>query len=292
MTALAVVFLAAAAAPALAAPGDGDRAQRMEHRDRPQRDGGARDFNRGARPDGGDFNRGDRGGRGDGSGDRGPRVREAPQAPQAPQAVQAPAPRGERFQGGGEQRSWNRDGDGRRGGADRKNDGRNNDARSNDGRRDWNGRGGDGQRGDRDRNNDGRRDWDRNNEGRRDWNGRGDGRRDGDRNNDGRRDWNGRRDGDHRRWEHGRYPHSYSSSHRYRYRYAWRPPVGFYVHAWNYGDFLPRGWFGPGYWLIDPWEYDLPLPPPGFDWVRVGDDALLVDQFTGRIVQVVRDVFW
>ena len=34
------------------------------------------------------------------------------------------------------------------------------------------------------------------------------------------------------------------------------------------------------------------LPPPGFDWVRSGPDALLIDQFSGRIVQVVRNVFW
>lgn len=92
------------------------------------------------------------------------------------------------------------------------------------------------------------------------------------------------------RWDQGRYPPVYHSSHRYRH--YWRPPSGFYVRAWGYGDYLPRSWYGGDYWVVDPWRYDLPLPPPGFDWVRVGDDAVLVDRFSGRIVQVVRDVFW
>lgn len=68
--------------------------------------------------------------------------------------------------------------------------------------------------------------------------------------------------------------------------------MGFYLRSWSYGDFFPRGWYGPGYWIVDPWQYDLPLPPPGFEWVRSGPDALLIDEYTGRIVQVVRHVFW
>jgi Ni/Co efflux regulator RcnB len=34
------------------------------------------------------------------------------------------------------------------------------------------------------------------------------------------------------------------------------------------------------------------MPPSGFDWVRVGYDAILVDAYTGQVVQVVRMVFW
>lgn len=119
----------------------------------------------------------------------------------------------------------------------------------------------------------------------------GDGRRDWDRGNDDRRDW-GRRDRDNRysQWQRGRYPSVYFSSSRYRN--AWRPPSGYYAYNWGYGDFLPRTWFGPGSWLIDPWRYDLPLPPPGFDWVRAGYDALLIDAYSGHVVQVVRNVFW
>ncbi|HEY8574339.1 RcnB family protein [Phenylobacterium sp.] len=180
------------------------------------------------------------------------------------------------------------DGDGRRGDGDR--DGRRDGDR--DGRR-WDGdrdgrRDGDrdGRRWDGDR--DGRRDGDR--DGRR-WDGDRDGRRDGAR--DGRR-WDGERRGpptNHPRWDGRRYPHSYNSRHRYR-GHLWRPPSGFYVRLWSFGDVLPRGWYEPDYRIIDWWVYDLPIPPPGYDWVRVGYDALLIDRFTGRVVQVVRFVFW
>ena len=67
---------------------------------------------------------------------------------------------------------------------------------------------------------------------------------------------------------------------------------GFYVHVWNFGDYLPRGWYASNYRILDWWTYDLPVPPPGYAWVRVGDDALLIDEFNGRVIQVVRYVFW
>jgi Ni/Co efflux regulator RcnB len=92
-------------------------------------------------------------------------------------------------------------------------------------------------------------------------------------------------------WERGRFPPVYASSHRYRVD-PYRRPYGFFVRSWAFGDFLPRGWYGPGYWIDDFYDYDLPWPPPGYHWVRVGPDVLLVDDYTGRIVQVVRDLFW
>lgn len=121
-------------------------------------------------------------------------------------------------------------------------------------------------------------------------------RRDNGRRGDVRRDDNRsgyyRRDGrDAPRWESGRYPRVYSSPHRYRVP-AYRRPPGFYVRSWAFGEVLPRGWYGPEYRLFDWWAYGLPMPPPGYSWVRVGADVLLVDDFSGRIVQVVRYVFW
>ena len=92
------------------------------------------------------------------------------------------------------------------------------------------------------------------------------------------------------RWAPRRYPPVYNSPSRYRGAY-WRPPEGFYVRSWRYGEVLPRGWYGPDYRLFDWWSFALPEPPPGYDWVRVGPDALLVDDY-GRIYQVVRGVFW
>jgi Ni/Co efflux regulator RcnB len=93
------------------------------------------------------------------------------------------------------------------------------------------------------------------------------------------------------RWERGRYPPVYWSQQRYRLG-AYRAPYGYYSRAWAFGDFLPRGWYAEDYWLDDFFDYGLPYPPPGFEWVRVGGDALLVDRYSGRIVQVVRGIFW
>jgi Ni/Co efflux regulator RcnB len=73
---------------------------------------------------------------------------------------------------------------------------------------------------------------------------------------------------------------------------AYRAPYGFYVRDWGFGDILPRGWYGDQYYLGDFLDYDLPYPPPGYAWVRVGGDAIMIDRYTGRIVQVVRGIFW
>ena len=120
--------------------------------------------------------------------------------------------------------------------------------------------------------------------------------RDRDHDRDGRRPdrWDGRgqprwQHGEH--WQRGRLPPVFWSEHRYHLR-PYRAPYGYYVRDWGFGDFLPRGWFGNDYWIDDFLDYDLPYPPPGYEWVRVGGDALLVDRYTGRVAQVVRGIFW
>lgn len=271
--------------------------------------------------------RGGRGGgeRSQGMGERGPRstvpayreARPAPVAPQAREPRQAPVapqasgegrPGGQRWEGraegrrGGELQAGRRgrwtdnDGDGQvRTPADQIDREDRNEAREwrryNNGQtlrdagqagRQWS----DGQRGDGRRDGYDRRDNDRRDGDRRDNDRRWDGRRDGDRRWDGR----GPR-GDHPRWERNRYPHSYQSQRRFRLG-AYYPPSGFSLQLWNYGDYLPRAWYSDNYRLTDWWNYDLPMPPPGFDWVRVGPDALLIDTFTGEVVQVVRYLFW
>ena len=100
------------------------------------------------------------------------------------------------------------------------------------------------------------------------------------------------RDRDHgRRWYDSRqWRRSYHAPRRFRaapYRY----PRGWYEREWFYGDILPWGWFGGGYYL-NWWSYGLPMPPIGCEWVRVGSDALLVDVWSGRVVTVYYDLFW
>jgi len=178
---------------------------------------------------------------------------------------------------------WNRDRDGRAGDGARLGqsgrDDRNRDQWDRDHGRWDQGRNGDHDRGDRGNGERGR--WDQG--------------RNGD--ND-RWDHNGDRGRDHRglppnwrHWQRGQTPNVYSASHRYHVG-PYRPPYGWYVRAWGYGDILPSGWYGSNFWIDDFYDYDLPWPPPGMHWVRVGDDAFLVDDYSGRIVQVIRDMFW
>ena len=103
----------------------------------------------------------------------------------------------------------------------------------------------------------------------------------------------GRRDRDYRRprYDEHRYPRHWRPSHRYRGSF-YRPPIGFYFNVWSYNDRLPWGWYTPEYWIDDWWRYGLPMPPIGCEWVRVGRDVLLVDVFSGRVLQVVHNLFW
>ena len=99
------------------------------------------------------------------------------------------------------------------------------------------------------------------------------------------------RDGGMAHWAPGRYPSVLWAQDRFHIG-PYRPPYGYYSRAWAFGDFLPRPWFAEPYWIDDFVDYDLPYPPPGFTWVRVGPDALMIDEYSGRIVQVVRGIFW
>ena len=78
-----------------------------------------------------------------------------------------------------------------------------------------------------------------------------------------------------------------------RFRIApYRRPPGFYSHRWSWGEFLPAPFWVRDYWLIDYFAYGLPPPPFGAIWVRVGDDALLIDRYTGEIIEVDYEVFY
>lgn len=55
---------------------------------------------------------------------------------------------------------------------------------------------------------------------------------------------------------------------------------------------LPGLFWARQYWLTDYTIYDLPPPPFGAIWVRVGSDALLIDQTSGMIIEVDYGVFY
>jgi Ni/Co efflux regulator RcnB len=60
---------------------------------------------------------------------------------------------------------------------------------------------------------------------------------------------------------------------------------------WGYGSFLPRAWLVPARFVVDFGYYNLAAPPPNFEWVQDGPDALLVNLNTGMVVQVVPGAF-
>jgi len=91
-------------------------------------------------------------------------------------------------------------------------------------------------------------------------------------------------------YDRGYYRPSFRSIQRYRAP-AYRYPSGWYARTWSFGDYLPYGWYTPSYYL-DYWRYALPQPPIGCEWIRVGDDAVLVDVWSGQVLSVYYDLFW
>jgi len=59
----------------------------------------------------------------------------------------------------------------------------------------------------------------------------------------------------------------------------------------GYGEFWPRAWLSPEYFIADFAAYDLGAPPANYEWVQNGPDALLVNLYTGMVVQVVPGAF-
>ena len=89
------------------------------------------------------------------------------------------------------------------------------------------------------------------------------------------------------------FPRVFNPGERFHWRGGfWRGPPGWYYHNWFYGEYLPYGWFAPDWWIADFWDYDLPVPPYGYEWVRNGPDALLVNINTGFVAEVVPGIFY
>jgi Ni/Co efflux regulator RcnB len=88
----------------------------------------------------------------------------------------------------------------------------------------------------------------------------------------------------------GVFPHQFYAQHRY-HGWEYHEPHGWFFRNWVFGEYLPWGWYAPDYY-IDYYDYSLPPPPIGCEWVRVGDDALLVDVWTGEVLSVYHNLFW
>lgn len=198
----------------------------------------------------------------------------------APDVRQAPAP----------QRNW----------VDRNRDGANTPRQQGwDGQR-WQGQNNDRSRvertvpqqrwdGNRDRYDRNRGDWDRNRSGYdRDRGGYDRNRGGWDRNRSGgnwNRDW--RRDNRYN-WQ------SYRTHNRHIYNLGryYSPYNNWSYRRLNIGFYLQPLFFSQSYWIDDPWQYRLPEAYGPYRWVRYYDDALLVDIYSGEVVDVLYDFFW
>ena len=89
------------------------------------------------------------------------------------------------------------------------------------------------------------------------------------------------------------FPRTFNPSNRFHWRGgSWNGPRGYYYRPWFYGQVLPFGWFSSEWYIDDYYDYDLPVPPYGFEWVRNGPDALLVNIGTGMVVESVPGIFY
>jgi hypothetical protein len=102
--------------------------------------------------------------------------------------------------------------------------------------------------------------------------------------------------------------HRWSGEWRRDHRYDWRAyrrnhsrlfRIGRYYdpYRWGYRRFnigfsIGSGYYGSNYWLNDPWMYRLPPVYGPYRWVRYYDDALLVNIYTGQVVDVIYSFFW
>lgn len=94
-----------------------------------------------------------------------------------------------------------------------------------------------------------------------------------------------------REFEKRAFQRNYPAPRRFRLG-AFRPPPGWQYRRWVYGQYLPPMFWVRTYWITNFWLYNLDRPPIGCEWIRYGNDALLVDVVTGEILQVVYDVFY
>ena len=87
------------------------------------------------------------------------------------------------------------------------------------------------------------------------------------------------------------YHRNFNASRRF-HAPVYHRPAGWYQRRWTYGEILPSLFWAPQFWLSDYYDFGLMPPPADTVWVRDGDDALLIDRFTGEIIQVDYNVFY
>ncbi|MEO1649266.1 MAG: RcnB family protein, partial [Pseudomonadota bacterium] len=70
------------------------------------------------------------------------------------------------------------------------------------------------------------------------------------------------------------------------------PFRGHFYRPLRIGFFLDSLFFQPRFFINDPWAFRLPPVYGPYRWVRYYDDVLLVDVYTGEVVDVIQNFFW
>jgi Ni/Co efflux regulator RcnB len=99
--------------------------------------------------------------------------------------------------------------------------------------------------------------------------------------------WNGNWRNDHRYdWR------EYRRHHRSLFHFGiFIDPFGWNYQPFDIGYRMWPAYYGNQYW-IDPGTYGLPYPPPGAVWIRYWNDAILVDTYSGTVIDVIPGFFW
>ena len=117
--------------------------------------------------------------------------------------------------------------------------------------------------------------------------------------NENNRNWRNDRN-DYRRWSRtwrndNRYDwKNYRARNRniYRVNRYYAPYRNYSYRRVGIGFSLGSLFYGSNYWVSDPWQYRLPEVYGPYRWVRYYEDVLLVNTYTGEVVDVIYDFFW
>jgi len=63
------------------------------------------------------------------------------------------------------------------------------------------------------------------------------------------------------------------------------------VYVYRSGQYLPRTYYTQQTYYVTPTTYNLRPPPPGYEWVRVGNNVYLTQTSNGLIADVVANLF-
>ncbi|HUD31125.1 MAG TPA: RcnB family protein [Novosphingobium sp.] len=76
------------------------------------------------------------------------------------------------------------------------------------------------------------------------------------------------------------------------HRPAYVGPRGYAYRPVAVGHRFDRAYYGDRYWVRDYRNYRLPAPRAGHRWVRYGNDVVMVNVRTGRVVTAYNGFFW